>query len=112
MEVVTIDNVFLGMKVVRGPDWCSKKWKLDKCDGVAVPGTIIGFINDDRKIIGLDARANKYNKFIVIQNEPRWCAVVWDNGQESVYPIGAEMERSRYWSGGNRYALQNSVTKN
>lgn len=68
-QSVTINNVEIGMKVVRGKDW---KWRNQDV-GV---GTIIPL--SDGSVYYWDGR------------ESYWTTVKWENGTENNYRIGTE----------------------
>jgi len=84
-------EVSLGVRVVRGPHW-RKRWKDDVDKSAAGPvkprvaGTIVGYVTDDGRVRG----RNTNHQFDTdrLGAEPRWVAVAWDTGRESVYPVG------------------------
>ena len=90
MTDVTLDNVFIGQRVKQGRYWRSK-WRdnIDKTSTTIpkkrVIGTVIGYIKDGI-IIGKNT-TRIYNT-LNDRNITKWCCVVWDNGNESVYSIG------------------------
>lgn len=84
-SLVTPDNVCLGRRVQWGKHW-SKKWRDNMMNGVRIYGTIIGYV-DETGLVGINSR-RKYNQ--VQQGQQDWCVVEWDNGKQSVYPIGAQ----------------------
>ena len=62
---VNVKDFFVGMRVVRGPDW---KWgDQDKYNGQPGEGLIFGKVDRDK-----------------------WIRVLWDNGNNKSYRIGAE----------------------
>ena len=102
---VDLSNICLGERVRRSgeKDW-RKKWKGDK----GQPGTVIGYTNQDGRLIGANVsdENNHYNRFLFHQSDERptvgggWCAVRWDaNNSESIYPIGARGPLGRWWVG-------------
>ena len=100
-ELVTLDNIKLGLKVRRNPSNWRKSWKNDNYG----KGIIIGYINTEKNIIGKNAN-NKY-EYLSKRSGPRWAAVRWNNGIESIYPIGAEQPLSaKWWAGGPCFSLQ------
>lgn len=101
-EIVTIENVKLGMRVVRNPnDWRSK-WRDDK----RKPGTIIGYTDMDGFLVGENSKRKHKTDRITYENGPGWCVVCWDSGNKSIYPIGASnFLSSKWWRGGPCHSL-------
>lgn len=93
--LVTADDVCLGRRVQWGKHW-SKKWRDNIGDTKEqvpsgytkerVAGTIIGYV-DETGLVGENSN-REYNQ--VQQGQKDWCVVRWDNGKQSVYPIGAQ----------------------
>ena len=98
VTTVTLGNVFVGMRVRRGHHW-RKKWRADIITDdphysskrphepkARAAGVIIGFVNEDEKLVGEDS----LDAMLRIENGTGWSVVRWDNGKGGVYPIGAE----------------------
>ena len=84
--LVTADDVCLGRRVQWGKHW-STKWRDNIGDTKErVAGTIIGYV-DETGLVGENSN-REYNQ--VQQGQKDWCVVRWDNGKQSVYPIGAQ----------------------
>lgn len=89
--LVNADNVCLGRRVQWGKHW-SKKWRDNILQNSSstpkerANGTIIGYV-DESGLQGINTK-RKYNQ--VQQGQEDWCVVEWDNGNQSVYPIGAQ----------------------
>jgi len=73
MRPVTIDNVHLGMKVVRGPDWHYG----EQDGGKGGIGKIILRKPDSSEV---------YSKSV----DSYWARVQWENGDTNAYQIGNE----------------------
>ena len=92
--LVDLQNIHLGMIVKRGRDWNNRKWRDDiDRNSTTIPkthlsGEIIGFTNAQGALIGENTNRD-YNRIHDSQG-PGWCCVRWSNGNESVYPVGAE----------------------
>jgi hypothetical protein len=97
---VTLASVRLGLRVVRNErDW-RPKWRDDGHG----PGTIVGFTDDSRTLIGRNA-GREYNA-LAADAPAGWAVVRWDSGLESVYPVGADgPDLGSWWRGGPCYAL-------
>ena len=83
--LVTPENVCLHRRVEWGKHW-SKKWTDNISTKERVNGTIIGYV-DETGLQGINTK-REYNQ--VQQGQQDWCVVEWDNGKQSVYPIGAQ----------------------
>jgi hypothetical protein len=99
---VTLSNVEIGLRVVRGRHWRYGRnaWTDDKHD----PGTVVGFTNAHGHLEGRNTTAmSKYETFYdFVDGIPfqrgGWCAVHWDaTHKESVYPIGAHGPLGKWW---------------
>lgn len=86
-------DVALGVRVGRGPHW-RPRWKDDVCRndgavGIAHPrgtGVVIGYIGEDSVLVGRNTdRVFEHDR---LGATPRWAAVRWDSGLESVYAVG------------------------
>ena len=101
---MTLENVEVGMRVVRGRNWRSgkHKWKDDvmrdekgsRCGG----GAVIGFKNESGVIYGEMTTRDFYDEFNS-ETGPGWAAVMWDSGSASIYRIGARGPLGRWWTG-------------
>lgn len=90
------EEVGVGVRVRRGPDWNSKKWR-DDVDTLGEPdwsgtkpkvgGSVVGFIDEGGMLVGRDSTAKYCIDRLSVTG---WAAVRWDNGKESVYPVGFE----------------------
>jgi len=83
--IVNAENVCLGRRVQWGKHW-SKKWRDNISAKERVNGTIIGYV-DESGLVGVNSE-REYNQ--VHEGQKDWCVVKWDNGKQSVYPIGAQ----------------------
>ena len=92
-DLVCGDNVCVDRRVKQGKHWNTKKWR-DHIDRMStevpkarVHGNIIGYTDEHGKLHGQNT-VRQYNQ--VQQGQAHWCVVRWDNGNMSVYPIGAQ----------------------
>jgi hypothetical protein len=89
------------MRVERGVDWRPTKWNADK----HLPGTVIGFSDEDGTLVGTNTNAQYWDRFYLDQRNkvtvgPAWCAVRWDATKtELIYPIGARGPLGKWWTG-------------
>ncbi|KAJ1453698.1 hypothetical protein M885DRAFT_618890 [Pelagophyceae sp. CCMP2097] len=99
---VTLANVEVGLRVVRGRHWRTGKyaWKDDR-HGL---GTILGLTDFHGRLHGANAATpHAYDRFHfkipgVATQGPRWCTVRWDaTDKESIYPIGATGPLGKWW---------------
>ena len=90
--IVSAENVSVGLRVKQGKHW-NQKWRdnVDKaatvCPKPRFSGTIVGYTDEDGQLHGRNSE-RQYNQ--VQQGQANWCDVCWDNGNVSVYPIGAQ----------------------
>ena len=101
---VTLRNVRLGLRVVRGRHWRMgrKPWRDDRHG----PGTVIGFTDECESLRGRNAStANPYDRLKINEQHKAeigggWCVVRWDapGAPEAIYPIGACGPLGKWWT--------------
>ena len=92
-RTVTVNNVYVGLAVIRGPHWM-RHWREDAIGGeIPTVGRVVGFFDQDGVLVGrtaVGAWSFPYPEPVFDYRE--WCAVRWSaTNRESIYPIGATL---------------------
>ena len=104
MAQLDLSSVQLGLRVKRGRDWRNgkNKWRHDMCDGFRCAGTVIGYTDENGILVGENTQSTSFDTFqfdhLGAKVGPAWCAVKWDNGKESIYPIGSQQFLGDWWT--------------
>lgn len=90
---VTVDNIYLGLRVRRGPDW---KWGSQDhvMDGNGTSEPCVGTIHAHTIEPGqTNYSTTLYYKYDTDStgNAIVWCRVQWDNGRKNEYRIGEKL---------------------
>ena len=94
MTDVTLQNVYIGMRVERGRHWRDDKWHEDN----HLPGTIKAYTNADGMLVEQNSKGEYITDCVVEQTGPAWVVVYWDTQKKSINPIGATGPLGRWWT--------------
>ena len=100
---VDLSSVRVGMRVGRGEGWQAGKWRSDVQGGERCRGTVIGFTDSEGELVGANTTGRHYDRFYLDPDGkpnvgPGWAAVEWDNGNQSIYPIGSAAFLGDWWA--------------
>ena len=101
---VSLDTVFVGMRVCRNPAHWRSRWKDDGGNGCV--GLVIGFTDVDGVLVGEDSGRMYETDRIGSSSSPAWAVVRWQSTElVSVYPIGSAAPLGKWWRGGRCFSL-------
>lgn len=100
---VSLSSVKLGLRVARGKDWRTGKWRSDVKCGQRCAGTVVGYTDSKGRLVGANTTGEYYDRFYIDAGGeptvgPGWAAVEWDNGNQSIYPIGSTAFLGDWWA--------------